>query len=75
MTNKAEVLSLEEGFEVLIDFDLTFVGEVHDSRLAHEAVSQQGTLLKILKIVILPLWSDKQGLISRGISTMWLAEG
>jgi len=37
MTNKAEVLSLEEGFEVLIDFDLIFVGEVHDSRLAHDA--------------------------------------
>lgn len=37
MTNKAEVLSLEEGFEVLIDFDLIFVGEIHDSRLAHDA--------------------------------------
>jgi uncharacterized iron-regulated protein len=37
MTNKAEVLSLEEGFEVLIAYDLIFVGEVHDSRLAHEA--------------------------------------
>jgi uncharacterized iron-regulated protein len=37
MTNKAEVLSLEESFEALIDFDVVFVGEVHDSRFAHEA--------------------------------------
>jgi len=37
MTNKAKVLSLEESFEVLIDFDVVFVGETHDSRLAHAA--------------------------------------
>jgi len=37
MTNKAEVLSLEESFEALIDFDVVFVGEIHDSRFAHEA--------------------------------------
>jgi uncharacterized iron-regulated protein len=37
MTNKAKVLSLEESFEALIDFDVVFVGEVHDSRFAHEA--------------------------------------
>jgi uncharacterized iron-regulated protein len=37
MTNKAKVLSLEESFETLIDFDVIFVGEIHDSRFAHEA--------------------------------------
>jgi uncharacterized iron-regulated protein len=37
MTNKAEVLSLEESFDAFIDFDVVFVGEVHDSRFAHEA--------------------------------------
>jgi uncharacterized iron-regulated protein len=37
MTNKAEVLSLEESFEALIDFDVVFLGEIHDSRFAHEA--------------------------------------
>ena len=37
MTNKAQVLSLEEGLEVLVAFDLIFVGEVHGSRLAHDA--------------------------------------
>jgi len=37
MTNKAEVLSRKESFEVLIDFDVIFVGEIHDSRFAHEA--------------------------------------
>jgi uncharacterized iron-regulated protein len=37
MTNKAQVLSRKESFEVLIDFDVIFVGEIHDSRFAHEA--------------------------------------
>jgi uncharacterized iron-regulated protein len=37
MTNKAKVLSLEESFDALIDFDVIFVGEIHDSRFAHEA--------------------------------------
>ena len=37
MTNKAQVLSRKESFEVLIDFDVVFVGEVHDSRFAHKA--------------------------------------
>src|SRR5512136_710582 len=37
MTNKAEVLSLQESFDALIDFDVIFVGEIHDSRFAHEA--------------------------------------
>lgn len=37
MTNKAEVLSLEESFEALIEFGVIFVGEIHDSRFAHEA--------------------------------------
>ena len=37
MTNKAEVLSRKESFEALIDFDVIFVGEIHDSRLAHKA--------------------------------------
>ena len=37
MTNKAEVLSRKESFEVLIGFDVIFVGEIHDSRFAHKA--------------------------------------
>ena len=37
MTNKAEVLSRKKSFEVLIDFDIIFVGEIHDSRFAHKA--------------------------------------
>ena len=37
MTNKAKVLSLEESFDALIDFNVIFVGEIHDSRFAHEA--------------------------------------
>jgi uncharacterized iron-regulated protein len=37
MTNRGEVFSREESFEVLIDFDVVFVGEIHDSRFAHEA--------------------------------------
>jgi uncharacterized iron-regulated protein len=37
MTNKAQVLSRKESFEILIDFDVIFVGEIHDSRFAHEA--------------------------------------
>jgi len=34
---QGKVLSLEESFEALIDFDVIFVGEIHDSRFAHEA--------------------------------------
>ena len=37
MTNKANVLDLEEFFEALMDYNITFVGEDHDSRVAHEA--------------------------------------
>jgi uncharacterized iron-regulated protein len=37
MTNKAQVLSRKESIEILIDFDVIFVGEIHDSRFAHEA--------------------------------------
>ncbi len=37
MTKRATVLSLEESFEALINFNVVFVGEVHDSQLAHEA--------------------------------------
>lgn len=37
MTNKAKVLSQRESFEALIDFDVIFVGEIHDSRFAHKA--------------------------------------
>jgi uncharacterized iron-regulated protein len=37
MTNKAQVLSRKESFEVLIDFDVIFMGEIHDSRFAHKA--------------------------------------
>jgi uncharacterized iron-regulated protein len=37
MTNKGKVLLLEEFFQTLIDYNIVFVGEVHDSREAHEA--------------------------------------
>ncbi len=37
MTNKGVVLSLEEFFENLMDYHIIFVGEVHDSREAHDA--------------------------------------
>jgi uncharacterized iron-regulated protein len=37
MTHKGYILSLEDGFETLKDYDVIFIGEDHDSRLAHEA--------------------------------------
>ncbi len=37
MTQKGHILSLEEGFETLRGYDVIFVGEDHDLRLAHEA--------------------------------------
>jgi uncharacterized iron-regulated protein len=37
MTNKGVVLSLQEFFENLMDYHIIFVGEVHDSREAHDA--------------------------------------
>ena len=37
MTNKGVVLSLKEFFENLMDYHIIFVGEVHDSREAHDA--------------------------------------
>jgi uncharacterized iron-regulated protein len=37
MTNQGKLLSLEEGFEVLMDHNVIFIGEVHELRLAHEA--------------------------------------
>jgi uncharacterized iron-regulated protein len=37
MTNKGKVLLLEEFFQTLIGYNIVFVGEVHDSREAHEA--------------------------------------
>lgn len=37
LTNKANVLDLEEFFEALMDYGLIFVGEDHDSRAAHQA--------------------------------------
>ena len=37
MTNKANVLDLDEFFEALMAYNITFVGEDHDSRVAHEA--------------------------------------
>jgi uncharacterized iron-regulated protein len=36
MTNKGKVLSLQEFFETLMGYHIIFVGEVHDSREAHE---------------------------------------
>jgi uncharacterized iron-regulated protein len=37
MTRKGYILSLEDGFETLKGYDVIFVGEDHDSRIAHEA--------------------------------------
>jgi len=37
MTNRAGILDLDEFFEALMDDDVIFVGEGHDSRSAHEA--------------------------------------
>jgi uncharacterized iron-regulated protein len=37
MTNKANILEMEEFFDALTAFNITFVGEDHDSRVAHEA--------------------------------------
>jgi uncharacterized iron-regulated protein len=37
MTSKGHILSLEDGFETLKGYNVIFVGEDHDSRLAHEA--------------------------------------
>jgi len=37
MTNKGKILLLEEFFQTLMGYHIVFVGEVHDSREAHEA--------------------------------------
>jgi len=37
MTNKGKVLLLEDFFEALMGYNIIFVGEVHDSREAHDA--------------------------------------
>jgi len=37
MTNRAMTMHLEEGFEMLMGYDVVFFGEEHDSRIAHEA--------------------------------------
>ena len=37
MTNKGKILLLEEFFQTLMGYQIVFVGEVHDSREAHEA--------------------------------------
>jgi uncharacterized iron-regulated protein len=37
MTNQGKLLSLEEAFEILMDYDVIFIGEVHELRVAHEA--------------------------------------
>jgi len=37
MTNQGRLLSLEEAFEVLMDYHVIFIGEVHELRVAHEA--------------------------------------
>jgi len=37
MTNKGEILTLQEFFEALIGYNITFIGEVHGVREAHQA--------------------------------------
>ena len=37
MTNQGKLLSLGEAFEVLMDYHVIFIGEVHELRVAHEA--------------------------------------
>src|SRR3990172_13241776 len=37
MTNQGKLLSLEEAFEFLMDYNVIFIGEVHELRVAHEA--------------------------------------
>jgi uncharacterized iron-regulated protein len=37
MTNQGKLLSLEEAFEILMDYNVIFIGEVHELRVAHEA--------------------------------------
>jgi len=39
MTNKAYILSIEEGLDALMEYHVVFVGEEHGSRVAHEAES------------------------------------
>ena len=36
MTNKGIVLNLEQAFDALMDYNVIFFGEDHDSRVAHE---------------------------------------
>ena len=37
ISDQGNTLTMEEFFEALMDFDIVFAGEKHDSRLAHEA--------------------------------------
>jgi uncharacterized iron-regulated protein len=39
MTNKAYILSIEQGFDALMEYHVVFVGEGHGSRVAHQAES------------------------------------
>src|SRR4030043_2041291 len=37
MTNKGKLFDVEDAFEILLDYNPIFIGEEHDSRIAHDA--------------------------------------